>query len=241
MAYFKHILNLIVPSRCVCGAIITDEENHLCSECWDNIGFIATKSVCQCCGNPFEFEMMEDAMCSECIANTPEFDKARFVFKYNDVSGKIITGLKYTDKTPYAKTLAKFMSNKINELSDDYDLIVSVPIHPKKLVARKYNQSALLANRLGKITKKAVNNLVLRKVRNIRPQASLTRKERIENAKDAYAVNIKYKDNILGKKILLVDDVITTGATANECAKILKKAGADKVYLLTATKTILEK
>ncbi len=184
--------------------------------------------------------MMQGVLCSECIADTPEFDKARFVFKYNDVSGKMITGLKYTDKTPYAKTLAKFMSNKIKELSDDLDIIVSVPLHPKKLIARKYNQSALLANKLGQLTGRKVNNLILQKVKNIQPQASLTRKERLANAKGAYAAHPKYKDIIAGKNILLVDDVITTGATANECAKILKRNGAAKVYLLTAAKTIME-
>ena len=237
---FSALLNLVIPNRCVCGDILVNKNSDICEKCWGEIGLISTKSICETCGNPFEYEGLAAIKCADCIATEPYFDKARAVFKYNDINGKMIMGLKYSDRTPYAKTLAKFMSGKIAELGDDFDVIVSVPIHRKKLMKRKFNQSALLANKIAKISGKISNNIILKKTKDIQPQASLTRKQRIENVKGSIAINSKMNDYIKGKKILLIDDVITTGATANECAKILKKAGAEKVYLLTAARTMLE-
>ncbi len=185
--------------------------------------------------------MAAGTLCPDCIEHTPNFDKARSVFKYNDISGQMITGLKFQDKTPYAKTLANLMSPRLSEFGDDFDIITSVPLHPLKLIKRKYNQAAVLANKLARLNNKKANNLILKKVRNIKPQTSLTRKERIENVRGAIEINKKYISDIKGKNILLVDDVMTTGATANECAKILKNSGAEKIYLLTAVRTIIEK
>ncbi len=174
------------------------------------------------------------------IKTVPQFDKARSVFKYNETSGRMITGLKYQDKTPYAKTLAKLMHGKLGELGGQFDVITSVPIHPKKLLKRKYNQSAILANKIGRQLGSKANNLILKKPKDTNPQASLTRDERIKNIKGAYKVNEKFKYQIVGKNILLVDDVLTTGATASECAKVLKNAGAAKVFVITAARTPIE-
>ncbi len=235
------LLNLLTPPRCICGEILLNENDNFCQKCWPEIGFIGSSSVCTSCGLPFEFEMGEGAICSDCLAIDPQFDKARSVFKYNSTSGHMITGLKYQDKTPYAKTLAKLMSGKLGELGSDFDIITSVPIHPRKLLKRKYNQSALLANKLASAVHKKTNNLLIKKLKNINPQASLTRNERIKNVKGAYIVNPKYKAQIQGKNILLVDDVLTTGATASECASVLKKCGAAKVFVITAARTPIEK
>jgi ComF family protein len=236
----KTLLNLIIPNRCICSKILVDGNSDICPECWGQIGLISTKSVCECCGNPFEYEAMSATKCAECISSEPYFDKARAVFKYNDVNGKMITGLKYSDKTPYTKTLAKFILQKLGEIGDEFDLIVSVPIHRKKLRQRKFNQSALLARKLGRIANKPSNNLLLRKIKDVPPQASLNRRQRIDNVKGSIAIDTRYKNLVRGKKLLLVDDVITTGATASECARILKKSGAEKVYLVTAARTMLE-
>jgi ComF family protein len=234
------ILNLIIPNRCVCGDILVEKNHDVCESCWRSIGLLSKNAICETCGDPFKYDGMRDTKCSECIYNPPIFDKARAVFKYNDVNGRMIMGLKYSDRTPYAKTLARFMSGKVKELGEDFDLIVSVPIHRKKLIQRKFNQSALLANKIAKLSGKKANNIILHKIKDIPPQASLFRTERLENAKGAYAVNPKYKNLIVNKKILLIDDVITTGATANECARVLKESGVANVYLITTARTILE-
>lgn len=237
---FKTILNLLTPPRCICGEILTDEKSHFCNKCWPELSLISASAVCSSCGLPFEFEMGEGAVCSDCLAINPQFDKARSVFKYNDTAGKMITGLKYQDKTPYAKTLAGLMCGKLGELGGEFDIITSVPIHPRRLLKRKYNQSAILANKIAKSIGKKANNLILKKPKDINPQASLTRDERIKNIKGAYKVNEKFKSRIIGKNVLLVDDVLTTGATASECAKVLKNAGAGKVFVITAARTPIE-
>lgn len=236
-AVLKLLLNLLTPQRCICGDILTSEQDSFCQKCWPELGLIGSSSLCLSCGLPFEFDL--ESICSDCTSLQPHFDKARSVFKYNDISGKMITGLKYQDKTPYAKTLAKLMAGRIREFDTMPDIITSVPVHPRKLRQRKYNQSAMLANKLGKFSNLTSNNLILRKVKDINPQASLTREERIKNVKGAYVVNNKYNSYISGKNVLLVDDVLTTGATASECAAQLKRAGAAKVYVLTAARTLM--
>ncbi len=203
------------------------------------MGFIATNSLCDLCGMPFDMAVPQGTHCPDCIAISPAFDKGRSVFRYNSHSGVLITGLKYSDKTPYAKTLSRLMSNRVPELGQ-FDVITSVPIHPRRLLKRKYNQSALLARRIGRLCNISVNNLMLHKKHDADPQASLSREKRIKNARNAYSVNLRHAVHIKGKSILLVDDVLTTGATAHECAKVLKASGAGRVCVITAARTPLE-
>jgi ComF family protein len=235
----KNLLQFLTPNRCACLNVIHVNSAFICSGCFEKVEFVSTQKICPCCGIPSQFDISEKILCSECIADTPHFDCARSVFKYNDFIGTIISGLKYSDKTPFAKNLADNLKTKLSEIPD-FDLICSVPIHRKKLISRKYNQSALLANWLGKKTSKKVNNLVLIKTKHTQPQAGLHRKERIANIKNTFSVNKKYLNQIKGKNILIIDDVITTGATASECTKILKKNGAEKVFVLTVARTVLE-
>jgi len=236
---FKNFIQFLTPNRCACLNVVSADAAFICAGCFEKAEFISTQKICPCCGIPSQFDIAEKILCSECIADTPHFDYARSVFKYNDFIGSIISGLKYSDKTPFAKNLSDNLKTKASEIPD-FDLICSVPIHRKKLMSRKYNQSALLANWLGKKTNKKVNNLLLIKTKNTKPQAGLHRKERIANIKNTFKLNNKYQKQIQGKNILLIDDVITTGATASECAKILKKSGAEKVFLLTIARTVLE-
>ena len=155
---------------------------------------------------------------------------------YDDISRKLILGFKHGDRTYAAKTLAVWMHRAGGEFLENSDAIVPVPLHRWKLFQRRYNQSALLAQQIGIMMGKPVLYYVLRRIRATPPQGHLKRKERQENVKGAFAVVSKHKDSVEGKPLLLIDDVVTTGATANECAKVQLKAGAKQVHVLTLSR-----
>jgi ComF family protein len=240
---FSLIANLSVPERCICGDIIFSQQASLCQKCWSKLEFCSSYAVCECCGYPFEYQALKGQLCAGCIEIQPEFDKARSVLKYNDESASIISQIKYGDKTPYIKIISNLMSAKLYELknTNDFDIVTCVPISNKKLFYRKFNQASLIALKISKNKNLYCNNLLFSKSSKVLAQASLSRKERLHNIVGAISINKKYSSLIIGKKILLVDDVITTGATINECAKILKKYGAKEVMVITAARTILEK
>lgn len=150
--------------------------------------------------------------------------------------------MKYRDKNFLAKKFAKILYEKIRSEIATYDLIVAVPLHQKRLRKRKFNQAVLLCRELLKFfPKKNFYPDFLIRVKNTKPQVELRKKEREKNLKRAFLVNKKYRDEVMGKKILLVDDVMTTGATLENCAKELKRRGAKEVVSLVVAKTVFGK
>jgi ComF family protein len=243
----KSVIDLVLPPKCICGKKQTAENANICGECWLKIDFI-NSPMCQKCGDPFQFKSdilenddngLAELLCTNCLANPPSYELQRCVFNYNENSNFIITKFKYSDSTHSAKYLAKQLHNISKNFIDEIDLITSVPIHYKKLIKRKYNQSALLANELSKITKKPVNNFILKRIKNNKPQAGLPREERLKNVKGSFEVNPKALKKISGKNILIIDDVITTGATMRECTKVLQKNNVNKIYVLAVGRTLL--
>ena len=201
----------------------------------------ANSNLCDCCGISFEHSFGAGSLCPECISSTPEFDKARFVFKYNDFAGSLITKFKYSDKTYLSALFTEMLSNLIvrNQLGEEFDFITSVPISRKRLFTRKYNQSAILANQLSAKHNIPVDNQMLYRVKNIPPQTTLRRKDRLKNVKNAFHVPKNLKNYIKNSRVILVDDVFTTGATLNECAKTLKANGVKEVFAITLARTYL--
>ncbi len=231
------LLNLILPPRCIKCRNIVEKSGGLCSYCWSKIEFI-TKSNCSICGFPFEYDMGVDTPCAACIAKKPPYDKAVAVFIYNDKSSDLITYFKYGDKIHAASTFAELMYNKCRDQIDDADIIIPVPLHPKRLLRRRYNQSALISNHINRLSGvDTIPDLMSRKKNNV-PQASLSKKERLQNVKGAFSIKKKYINILQNKNIILIDDVMTTGATVSECAKVLKKSGASKVEIITLAKTV---
>lgn len=234
--FCRLIINAVLPPRCIkCGKILS-ERNSLCAECFNKIRFIGAP-MCACCGRPFDNEMAQEAgkkqICGACLAQKrPLFALKRFAFIYDDDSKNLILGFKFADKTSYATVLGDMLWRAGRDIWDDEpDLIIPVPIHRQRLLERRYNQSALLARHLAKKTNIDADYFSLQRVRYTIPQVQLSGAARRNNLKQAFAV-IK-PQNIKGRKIVLIDDVETTGSTLAECAKVLKKAGAQKVYALT--------
>lgn len=239
MNILSKVTDFVLPPRCICGKKIVAESNSICAPCYDDSGMV-TSSFCSRCGNPQEFDFGKNVICGECISNEPEFDQARFVFKYNELTARIVTRLKYGDKTQSVKKIAEFMSSRISGFDNKPDIITSIPISKKKLLHRKFNQSAYIANHISRKVNIEIDNQILKRVKDVPPQASLKRAERLKNVKGVFAIDPKKADMVKGRTVLLIDDVITTGATITEATKVLKKAGAEKVYVLSFAKTLMD-
>ena len=240
MRFWRKLLNLILPPRCIkCGKILS-EKNGLCPECFNSINFISSP-YCYKCGRPFEKEtdltFASKQYCGACLQKKKFlFDIQRSAFTYDDASKNLILDLKFRDKTFSAETLADILYQCGTDIwKENPDLLIPVPIHRMRLMQRRFNQSALLVKHLSIKSKIIADYSSLERSINTIPQVKLTGLARRTNLKNAF--KIKHLQNIKGKKIVLIDDVETTGSTLNECAKVLRKAGAKAVYSITLART----
>ena len=234
----SRIIKIFLPPRCIkCGAILSDDDG-LCPECFQELNFI-TAPYCYKCGHPFEQAASSKKMlCARCAkkAKTP-FRLNRSALCYDDISKDLILALKFMDKTENAKTLAKWLCMAGNDIwQEGADILVPVPLHYKRLIKRRYNQSALLAKELSKLTGVKADYTSLIKHKSTKPQVQFSGHERVKNVRGAFSV--KHIETIKGKRVVLIDDVMTTGSTLKECALALKKAGAKSVDTLTVARVI---
>ena len=240
MNILTSFINLILPPRCIkCGEILS-AHNGLCSHCFNQIKFIS-EPFCHICGSPFNNEkninLTKKYVCANCLKEKKKlFDIKRSVFIYDEFSKNLILDLKFNDKTINAEILSNMMFSAGKDIwLEKPDMIIAVPLHKLRLIKRKYNQSILLAKHLSIKTKIPINYTSLIRTENTIPQVQLSGRARLNNLKNAFM--IKYPEIIKNKKIVLIDDVETTGSTLKECAKILKKAGAINIYALTIART----
>lgn len=233
----RAVLNVVLPPRCaVCGVTIEDE-GALCAGCWSSIRFLAPPE-CACCGYPFEYVVPERTFCAACTRRQPEFDRARAVFAYEESSRGLILAFKHADRTHDAPAFGRWLARAGHELLLDADLIVPVPLHRWRLFRRRYNQAALLAQSLGRISENQVVVDLLVRHRHTRTQGRMSRTARIRNVRGAFSVRDKWQESLRGRRVLLVDDVLTTGATAEACARALKRAGAVAVDVLALSRVV---
>lgn len=233
---FSKIINILLPPRCVkCGKIITSADG-LCEDCFNEVNFI-THPFCAKCGMPFEnAPNAKDLLCGHCIQDTKSpFHLSRSALKYDDNSKPLILAFKFMDKTENARVFAKWMKIAGEDIfASGVDLIIPIPLHYTRLVKRRYNQSAILASELSKLTGLMVDyDSVVRHIKT-RPQVEFSGHARVKNVQGVFS--IKHLDKIKGQRILLLDDVMTTGSTLKECAKALLKAGAKSVDTLTVAR-----
>ena len=232
---FAKLLDILLPPVCgVCDQPVSKNAT-LCPDCFNKLKFI-TKPHCHICGRPFDFDIMGECICTQCLAKRPKFLKARAAVQYDDGAKKILLPFKHGDRLDLAPLMLKLMRPAADELMPETDIIIPVPLHRWRLFKRKYNQAAILANRLAKAYHKTCLPCGLKRTRATSSQGHLSPSERKQNVTNAFAVT--KPSAVAGKRILLVDDVLTTGATANECTKVLLKAGATQVCLLTFASTV---
>ena len=174
--------------------------------------------------------------CGECIQTSPYFDKAISAGPYKDTLAEAIKLFKYKKKIHIGKALAEEVMKRFSKENPPVSLLIPVPLHPKRLREREFNQSAIIASVISSRFEISMLTDVLLRQRYTKPQVELGFRERKENVEGAFT--IQNKEAIKGRNIILVDDVFTTGSTVNECAKVLKKNGADKVYVVTIARMV---
>lgn len=235
--FLDAFLDFFFPGRClVCGKDVINTQ-RICESCLLNIKYISSP-ICLKCGIPFNSGTGRDHLCGTCLTTKIYFTKARAVGFYEGVLQEAIHQFKYNKKTFLAKPLASFMVNCGLDSIDleSYNFLVPVPLHPKRLRERGFNQALSLAKYIGKKCRIPIDYLSLKRVRWEEPQINLSKKERERNVRGAFS--LYNKDRFKGSNILLIDDVYTSGATVNECAKVLIKARTASVDVLTLCRAV---
>ncbi|MCA0200396.1 MAG: ComF family protein [Proteobacteria bacterium] len=223
------LLNAVLPPQCLACSAVVDTPGHLCGTCFGRFTFI-TPPHCGICGLPLDQTITDDLICGACVVERPAYGQARAAFIYDAHSRPLVLKLKHGDRTDMAVHLARWLQRSGREVLGTADVLVPVPLHRWRLLMRAYNQSALLAHAVGKLSGKAVAADVLIRTKSTPPQGGLSRKERRRNVAKAFGVRDAAR--IENKRVLLIDDVLTSGATANACALTLMQAGAAAVDVL---------
>jgi len=230
-------LNALLPPQCLSCRALVDAPSRLCAACWSRISFIEGPG-CAVCGYPFDYDIGEGALCGACARHRPRYDRARSVLRYDEASRGLLLGFKHGDRTEAARAYGQWLARAGAELVRDADLITAVPLHRWRLLKRRYNQSAVLAQALGRLTGKPVVPDLLQRVRATPSQGGLNFRQRIRNVRGAFRVKPKRLALFAGRRVLLIDDVLTTGATAEACALMLRRNGAAAVDVLTLARVV---
>lgn len=224
----RPLLEFALPPRCPgCGAIV-DGDHRFCIACWRQIDFLGSPQCVQC-AFPMPFQESDDVRCGACLAAPPAFDRTYAAASYGDLTRKLALKLKYGGKPASALTIAKLMARNVTPRGNA--LLVPVPLHRWRIWRRGYNQSALLASALGRHSGLPVALSVLRRTASTPPLKNMNQARRRETVRGAFAIDPQGAAILKDRTIMLVDDIYTTGSTANACAKALKKAGAMSVEL----------
>jgi ComF family protein len=225
-------VDFVTPPKCLTCEVPVESAAGLCVACWSKLRHIS-EPVCHALGTPFEYDEGEGALSAAAIADPPLWSRARAAVAFDAHAGKLVHALKYNDRHEAAPVMARLMQLAGNRLLQDADVILPVPLHRRRLWQRRYNQAALLAHAIGRVAQKPVNTQALVKIKPTRQQVGLDADERRRNVARVFAVDPEQLQFVAGRKILLVDDVRTTGATATSATKTLLAAGAAQVDLLT--------
>ena len=234
------VLDTLLPPRCLsCGSTV-ERSGQLCATCWAGINWI-DGPVCAACGLPCDYDMGAEALCGGCVARPPAYDRARAVMRYDDGSRPLVLGFKHADRIQAAPAFGAWMARAGAALLRDADLVAPVPLHRLRLLKRRYNQAALLAHATAKAAGRALVPDLLKRTRATPSQAGRSPAGRLANVRGAFALSSGSRDRVHGCHMVLIDDVLTTGATVEACARALKRAGARRVDVLTLARVVRPK
>jgi ComF family protein len=231
------LLDALLPPLCLSCQTEVAEPGSLCPACWSAVTFIGDPA-CARCGLPFELDAGGDAVCGECARRPPGYGRARSVLRYDDASRALVLRFKHADRLEGAGAFARWMARAGADLLKDADLLVPVPLHRWRLLARRYNQAALLANAVGRLSGVRVEPTLLLRGRRTVPQGHLGHDARARNVKGAFRLAEGLRPRLEGRRVVLVDDVLTSGATVEECARVLLRGGAASVDVLTLGRVV---
>ena len=235
------LLDAVLPPLCLGCNEIVDSPGALCAACWQGFSFIAPPH-CARCAAPFVEDRGEGTLCGACLARPPRFRRARAALVYDTRSRRLVLPFKHGDRTDIARACGRWMARAGAELLAEADLVAPVPLHWRRLLTRRYNQAQLLARIVvreaaaGPRTRLAPD--LLRRRRWTGSQSGLRAQERRGNVRQAFDIHPRWAAKLAGKTVLLVDDVLTTGATVEACARILQRGGARHVDVLTLARVV---
>lgn len=230
---FSTLMDLLFPRACAgCGKEVGQESLYLCWDCLARI-FVIHPPCCRICGDPVEGSVEDNFLCSSCSRKKPFFDIAKSAVRYTGIFQKLLQDFKYHGATWLSHDFASLMLAclRTHLSTADIDIITCVPLYHAKERERSYNQAHLLAKGIVKHFRKPLLHNMVCRTRPTQSQTHLTSSERVANVNNVFAV--KKISRVKSRRVLLIDDVMTTGATVNECSRVLKKAGAEKVLVLT--------
>ena len=233
-------LDLALPPRCLTCDAAVEAPGRLCTTCFRATGFV-TDPCCDRCGKPFRTAAQGGfaRQCSQCTAEPPPWSRGRAALRYDNQARRIILPLKHADRVDVAPALARHMARAGAALLASADILVPVPLHRGRLLSRRYNQSALLAYAVSRVAKRPVVPDALQRTRATESLGDKGRAERAETVRGAFAVRPSRTVQVAGRRVVLIDDVLTTGATAGACTRALLDAGAARVDLLVGARASL--
>jgi ComF family protein len=233
---FGRALDVALPTLCpACREPVSG--SGLCASCWSKLSLIAPP-YCPRLGIPFAFDPGPGVLSMQAIADPPAYHRARAAARYDDVARALVHALKYGDRLDLAPAMGRWMARAGHELLSDADALVPVPLHWRRLWARRFNQSALLAKTISGETGVAVADMVLRRFKATAQQVGLSQAERARNVQGAFRVPEECRAAVAGRRLVLIDDVLTSGATSDACARALLRAGAQSVDLLVFARVV---
>jgi len=230
----SYLADLVLPPLCVACHDPLDRHNALCPRCWSGLRFIRAP-LCNRLGIPLPYDAGDQPVSSTALRHPPLYDRARAALAFDGVARDLVHAFKYADRHEAVPLFTRWMSDAGRTLIAEADVIAPVPLHPWRLVRRRFNQSAVLAGRLARAHDKPLI-LGLARLRNTKQQVGLAFGERRANVEGAFRVSPERFAALAGRRVLLIDDVITTGATVEACALALKEAGASVVDVLAVAR-----
>lgn len=228
---------LLFPPLCAGCRREVSQPGSICGACWPKVRFLE-RPWCAVMGTPFSHDMGEGFLSAEAIANPPPFARARAAVAYSGVARRMVQGLKYSDRTDLAPWMARWMARAGAELLDDADIVVPVPLHWRRFLTRRFNQSAELARAICEQSGTLFAPSAVKRIKKTRQQVGLHLREREDNVRSAFAVPVEQDILVRGRRVLVIDDVYTTGATVSAVARALKKSGATAVDVLTFARVL---
>lgn len=229
-------LDIALPTLCVACRVPVAGAG-VCAQCWAKLSFIAPP-CCERLGIPFVYDPGPGLLSMEAIANPPSYRRARAAVRYDEVARALVHALKYQDRVDLAPTMGRWMARAGHELVSRADVIVPVPLHWRRGWSRRYNQSGHLAKAIAQAGGLPLEPWLLKRTRQTAQQIGLSKSERTANVQGAFAVSAEYKPHVRGRRILLVDDVLTSGSTVDACARALLRAHAAEVEVLVFARVV---
>jgi ComF family protein len=237
MHWLRRAVDIVLPPACIACSEPVAETGALCASCWSRLRLLE-RPFCARLALPFAYDIGEGALSAEAIADPPPFQRLRAVAVYDALSGRIVQGLKYHDRTDIAKSVGTMMARVASEFVGAVDVVVPIPLHRRRLWQRRFNQSALLAEAVAAGLALPHEPQCLLRIRATRQQVGLKAAARADNVRGALAVAPGARPAIAGRRILLVDDVYTTGATVKAATRALLRGGAASVEVVVFARVV---